>query len=133
MSQPSNNSASKSGSSRASTYAVGQIPEFKPPVNYAAAASKSKPSPPAINGGDVPAAVIGSQSPSTPAAEAIAAVAGTGNGNGQQHSQGGSSAAQNKRPDAVNVPASRVNTLRSGAADCEFNRAVCLRISSMSM
>lgn len=135
---------------RASTYAVGAIPAFKPPVNYAAAASKSKPSPPAINGSDVQAAVIGSQSPATPAAQAIAAVAGAASGSSptQASSAAGfnNSAANNRRQgqvDAVNVPASRVGTLKSGAADCKdhgdmfaklraFANLLCLQLSTLA-
>ncbi|KAM0793777.1 hypothetical protein ACM66B_001195 [Microbotryomycetes sp. NB124-2] len=59
-----------------SQYAVQPIPAFKGgPSNYAAAASKSKPSPAAVNGKDAGPAVIGQTSQSSPAAAAIAAVA----------------------------------------------------------
>lgn len=102
--------ASAPSTNKASAYAVGAIPAFKPPVNYAAAASKSKPSPPAINGKDAPAVIgsFGGSSPSTAAAAAIAQAAG----NGQQ---GGHAKKPSAQVEAANVPASK-----SGAADGTF-------------
>ncbi|KAK4050382.1 hypothetical protein OIV83_003451 [Microbotryomycetes sp. JL201] len=61
---------------RKNQYTVQPIPAFKGgPSNYAAAASKSKPSPAAVNGKDAGPAHIGQTSQSTPAAAAMAAVA----------------------------------------------------------
>lgn len=59
------------------------IPPFKGssakgPINYAAAAgSKSKPSPAAVNGKDATATVIGSTAGTAPAAQAISAIGAT--------------------------------------------------------
>lgn len=103
-------SASAPSTNKASAYAVGAIPAFKPPVNYAAAASKSKPSPPAINGKDAPAVIgsFGGSSPSTAAAAAIAQAAG----NGQQ--------AGHARKPSAQVEAASVPAPKSGAADGAF-------------
>lgn len=79
MSNPPASTPSKQQPQQSNNFAVREIPAFKGtakgPVNYAAAAgSKSKPSPAAINGKDATATVIGSAAGTGPAVQAIAAV-----------------------------------------------------------
>ncbi|GAA5923473.1 hypothetical protein JCM1841_001528 [Sporobolomyces salmonicolor] len=135
MSNPSTNKptppAPASGSSSTSTstpaaskpsspYEVKAIPPF----NYAAAAKKSKPSPAAVTSGDatgyVNGAAVGGSNPNVPAATAIAqAAGGSGANTGAGHSR-----KQSVRVDGVNVPVSRVESIRGAAAsDVAFGTA----------
>lgn len=61
----------------ASKFSVSPIPAFKKPINYAAAASsKSKLSPPAVNGKEVNAVIQGTTSTSTTTTPAVASIVG---------------------------------------------------------
>lgn len=97
--------STSSPATSASKFAVGAIPAFKKgPINYAAAASKSKPSPPVVNGKDA-TAVIGSVSNASTPSSAAASVAAI---------------PARKQPTQPEVSVPRVNAVRSGAADCKF-------------
>ncbi|KDE02369.1 hypothetical protein MVLG_07071 [Microbotryum lychnidis-dioicae p1A1 Lamole] len=107
---------------KASAYAVSDIPAFRAPIagiNYAQAASKSKPSPPTLQGKDVPVSgTFGGASPLIPAATAMANAAATGTSAAVSSAPaGGHMRNQSVKVDAINVPASRVNAIRTGAAD----------------
>ncbi|KAL8292097.1 hypothetical protein RQP46_001563 [Phenoliferia psychrophenolica] len=105
-------SAAPATASASSTkqYQVGNIPAFKP--NYAAAASKSKPSPAAINGKvDVTATITPPSAPGpTPSVPSPAPMSGPAS------TSSGHSRKESVKVEGVQVPPSRVSAIR-GAAD----------------
>ncbi len=93
------------------------IPPFKGassakgPINYAAAAgSKSKPSPAAVNGKDATATVIGSTAGTAPAAQAISAIGGAPSPSGA-----GLARKQSVKVDGVNVAPANAAEAKAGA------------------
>ena len=113
----SNPSAPSAQSTKADKFAVPAIPPFKgaskAPINYAAAAgSKSKPSPAAVNGKDATATVIGSTAGTAPAAQAISAIGGASSAS---TSASGLARKQSVKVDAVNVAPASAADAKAGA------------------
>ncbi|SCV68090.1 BQ2448_211 [Microbotryum intermedium] len=124
----------KPSGTKANAYAVSDIPAFRAPtagINYAQAASKSKPSPPALHGKDAPVSgTFGGASPSIPAATAMANVAATGSSPAVSSTPaGGHMRNQSVKVDAINVQAFRVDAITTGAADGAFGSVALLAIA----
>lgn len=110
-------SSTSTSTPKANPFAVPPIPAFRGPVNYAAAASKSKPSPPVVNGKDATATVIGTSGLGATSAAALAPVHAAAGGTGPARKQ-------SVKVEGVQVPVARVGAIRAVAADCEHALAV---------
>ncbi|KAK4690250.1 hypothetical protein P7C70_g9637, partial [Phenoliferia sp. Uapishka_3] len=112
---PATPSSVSTSSVKRSEYTVGAIPAFK---NYAAAASKSKPSPAAINGKvDVTATITPSAGSNlaSPTPVAAPAVPAPSTMNAPPAAGSGHSRKESVKVEGVQVPLSRVNAIRGAA------------------